>query len=30
MTKLSTKTLSTLIGGGLLVWAFALVTVFPH
>jgi len=30
MTKLSTKTLTTLIGSGLLIWAFALVTIFPH
>lgn len=30
MTNLSTKTLTRVIGGGLLVWAFALVSVFPY
>ena len=30
MTNLSTKALSTVIDGGLLVWAFALVSLFPY
>ena len=30
MTNLSTRTLSTVIGGGLLVWTFALVSLFPY
>jgi len=30
MTDLSTKTLSTVIGGGLLVWAFVIVNLFHY
>ena len=30
MTNLSTRTLTMLIGAGLLVWAFALLSIFPY
>ncbi len=30
MTNLSTKTLSTVIGGGLLVWAFVIVDLLHY